>query len=584
MTIKLFAENRSLLTGLFFYLTACGIAQAGTLGMLTYAINGDEVTITDCDEGLATGAVAVPSTIEGKSVTSIGDSAFSFCRSMKSIALPASITGIDNYAFWACSSLDSINIPDSVTSIGLLAFRECTSLTNIEIPVSVASIGDVAFGGCSDLLSIDVVAGNLYYSSIDGVLFNVGKTEILVCPEGKSGAYSIPSGVTRIGEAALYCCSLLTVITIPDSVNTIGHSAFGSCSLLTGITIPDSVNTIGYGAFRSCSLLASITIPDSVTSIGRALFRECSSLSSITLPGGITSIGDAMFMYCSSLTNIVLPSGISSVGGSAFSYCSLLTDIMLPSGVTSIGSSAFKGCSSLTSMMLPSGISSIGDQTFRDCSLLENIALPSGITSIGSSAFSGCSSLAEIEFPSGVASIGDWVFSYCSKLSVASFLGDAPVSFGYNVFKGTVGYFTIYYRVGSTGFTSPTWEGYPAVEIEGSISPSGLWLREHGFDYGESLDQDMNGDGVDLLMAYALNLDPNLDLSGSRPQAEMAEDTMSMTYYAARPGITYTVETSTGFLAWTTVGVTLSDLDPENRCTATVDLTAPHRFLRLRVE
>ncbi|MCK4565314.1 MAG: leucine-rich repeat domain-containing protein [Verrucomicrobia bacterium] len=467
MKMNPFAGSRALLTSLLF-LASCSLVQAGTLGVLTYEIIGDEVTITDCDE-TATGTVAVPATIEGKPVTSIGYRAFGFCRSVKSISLPASITGIDNYAFWACNSLDSIIIPDSVISIGLFAFKDCTSLTNIEIPVSVSSIDNSAFRGCSDLLSIDVVAENLYYSSINGVIFNAGKIEILVCPEGKSGAYSIPAGVTRIGETALYGCSLLTAITIPDSV----------------------------------------------TSIGRASFRKCSSLSSITLPGGITSIADAMFMYCGSLTSIALPSGITSIGVSAFSYCSLL---------------------------------------------------------------------AEIEFPSGVASIHDQAFRHCSKLNVASFLGDAPVSFGNNVFDETAGYFSIYYRVGSTDFTSPIWEGYPAVEIEGSMSPSGLWLLKHGFDYGTSLDQDMNGDGVTLLTAYALNLDPSTDLSGSLPGAEVAADAMGMTYYAASPGITYTVETSADLETWTETGVSVSGLDPQFRSTATVDLTAPHRFLRLRVE
>lgn len=42
----------------------------------------------------------------------------------------------------------SINIPDSVTSIGNGAFSDCKSLLNINIPNGVTSIGDSVFVNC----------------------------------------------------------------------------------------------------------------------------------------------------------------------------------------------------------------------------------------------------------------------------------------------------------------------------------------------------------------------------------------------------------------------------------------------------
>ena len=57
-----------------------------------------------------------------------------------------------------------------------------------------------------------------------------------------------------------------------------------------------------------------------------------------------------------------------------------------------------------------------------------------------------------------------------------------------------------------------------------------------------------------------------------------------MTFSASTPGITYTVLTSTDLANWTAEGVTLLNLDAEGRRTATIDTTAPRRFMRLVVE
>ena len=55
---------------LFISLAAIPL-HAADVSDLTYDASGDTVTITDCDTG-ASGALTIPSTIEGKPVTSIG--------------------------------------------------------------------------------------------------------------------------------------------------------------------------------------------------------------------------------------------------------------------------------------------------------------------------------------------------------------------------------------------------------------------------------------------------------------------------------------------------------------------------------
>lgn len=283
-----------------------------------------------------------------ESVTSIGWSAFYGCSGLTSMVIPGGVTSISNETFYDCSSLTSVTIPVGVTSIGAYAFRNCSSLTSVTIPVSVTSISPYAFRGCSGLTEIIVGAGNTHYVSRDGVLFNVGMTELHIYPEGKPGkSYSIPSSVTSIGDFAFYGCSGLTSVTISENVVSIGGSAFCGCSGLTSMTIPESVTKIGIYAFSECSSLASVTIPESVTQIGVYAFYGCSGMTSVMILADVTSISQDAFYGCSSLTSVSIPKGVTAIGQSAFSHCSGLTSVTIPESVTSIKISAFSDCSAL---------------------------------------------------------------------------------------------------------------------------------------------------------------------------------------------------------------------------------------------
>ena len=178
---------------------------------LKYEVAGDTVTIKDCKE-TASGPLAIPSIYEGKPVNSIGD-----------------------WAFYACTKLTRVTIPDSVTGIGYAAFSKCVRLK-----------------------SIDVGEGNTEYSSEDGVLFDKNKTVLIHFPAGRGGHYTIPDGVTSIGDHAFIQCARLTSVTIPDSVTSIGALAFRDCYGLKSVRIPDSITKIKMGAFSDCSNLTSI--------------------------------------------------------------------------------------------------------------------------------------------------------------------------------------------------------------------------------------------------------------------------------------------------------------------------------------
>ena len=201
------------------------------------------------------------------SVTNIGDSAFSECKSLTSIKIPNSVTNIGNDVFWGCSSLTSINIPNNVTNIGDSAFGCCRSLSNINIPSSVVNINGNPFCNWNGDLHNESKAFIYEHQ----VLFNKDKTT-LIAYRSKEKSYIIPNSVTNIGDNAFWGCSSLTSINIPDSVTNIGDEAFSWCESLTKINIPDGMTHIGDEAFSWCENIPSKIQSDIIKRFGKKVF------------------------------------------------------------------------------------------------------------------------------------------------------------------------------------------------------------------------------------------------------------------------------------------------------------------------
>lgn len=163
-------------------------------------------------------------------LTKIENRVFSGCTSLKEIAIPDGVTEIDYSAFSGCTSLQEITIPDSVTTVYDTAFSNCTSLESITIGSGVENLGNGWIDSCRRLANIIVSPENKTYSSVDGVLFNKDKSELLAYPIGnKRSSYTIPDGVTKIDQKAFYGCRYIETLTIPASVKEIEDSALGNC-------------------------------------------------------------------------------------------------------------------------------------------------------------------------------------------------------------------------------------------------------------------------------------------------------------------------------------------------------------------
>ena len=331
-----------------------------TVGNLTYTFYNEAklASVTDASSSLS-GALEIPSVVKSgensykvysigdeafyycnrltsitipEGVTSIGNSAFRNCLNLTSITIPEGVTAIGERAFEDCYDLTSITIPEGVTSIGNSAFYDCSSLTSITLPSTLTSIGDYAFSGCDNLAAF-YGEGNGYYTIDDNraLLVDGEKTLFAYAIGNTATSYTIPVGVTSIGEQAFYDCSSLTSIKILEGVTTIRNSAFERCSSLTLVSLPSTLVSIGNYAFRYCYNLTSITIPEGVTLIGDEAFYDCSSLASITINGDILSLGTEVFFTCSELTSLTLGAEVKSLPSNLFAFSNLsnLTEIFV---------------------------------------------------------------------------------------------------------------------------------------------------------------------------------------------------------------------------------------------------------------
>ena len=321
----------------------------------------------------------------------------------------AGVAIIGDRAFFFCNSLTGVTLPVGVAVIGDEAFSDCRSLTDMTIPESVVSIGKGTFASCGGLTNISVSAGNTAYKSVGGVLFNKAGRLLAAYPTGKAGAYSVPDGVTAIGDGAFTGCGGLIDVAFPTSVTGIGGRAFNNCGGLTDVTFPLGLVSIGSEAFAYCRGLTGVTIPASVTAVGvgafGGAFSWCANLTDISVAEGNAAycdIGGVLFDK-SGTTLLQYPAGRSG----AYS---------VPSGVTNIGSYAFMHCT-MTGVTFPDSLTGIGLAAFGDCRNLETVALPDGLRSIGEWAFGSCHGLKDVRIPEGVIHIGSGAFSRCTSLT-----------------------------------------------------------------------------------------------------------------------------------------------------------------------
>lgn len=194
----------------------------------------------------------------------IGANIFAEDTALTSVELPSTLVTISDYAFSGCTKLSTINstvkgtydLPASVNSIGDYAFQNNYCLATMKIPAETDHINisawsielqytqdDIDKGKFNLLQKFIVDSNNPNYASVDGVLFNKDKTELLRYPCRKSGStYTVPSTVKTLGNSCFSSNDLVKKVIIPSSVETIKSYSFNYCGNLTMLDFSQNMN------------------------------------------------------------------------------------------------------------------------------------------------------------------------------------------------------------------------------------------------------------------------------------------------------------------------------------------------------
>ncbi|MGN1167655.1 MAG: leucine-rich repeat protein [Lachnospiraceae bacterium] len=207
---------------------------------------------------------------------------------------------------------NDVTIPDSlggcsVINISAGAFGNimAAEVKNLTLSKAVKTVEPRALTGTLYTIeNIYVVDDNPYLSAQDNVLYDKGKTKLLLVAKGVT-EINIPSTVKTIGARA-FSTYFPTVTTLPDgtesvyelvipgNVTTLEENAF-SGSGVKKITLENGLQKIGSWAFSGCDSLESVDIPNSVTQIGDEAFARCKKLQYVTIGENVKTIGEKIF-------------------------------------------------------------------------------------------------------------------------------------------------------------------------------------------------------------------------------------------------------------------------------------------------
>ena len=245
----------------------------------------------------------------------IGSYAFYRCYSMMHVSIPSTVRSINTSSFQWNTSLQAVVIPEGVTSLGTSTFEGCYGLRFVSTPKSLTSLGQKCFSQCYSVIALTFSNS---MTSVDQKCFaDTPSCDLLQTP-GVTGAlptefcarnrtmmdFTIPEGVTEIGQDAFTYCYGIMHVSVPTTLRTTKSNAFSYCQALKTIEFPDEFTTMGDSTFESCSALQEFKIPSSMTTIPMKAFNACASLSYIVIPSGITSIGSSAFAGCYGLAYI----------------------------------------------------------------------------------------------------------------------------------------------------------------------------------------------------------------------------------------------------------------------------------------
>lgn len=424
------------------------------------SITIDEDFLRNCSE-LTT--LRIPASIE-----EIHEEAFSGCENLRNIFVAPSNQffttrdgilydkAVAELIFVPRNFTGTLAMPNSVERVRKNALNDCSGIETLVLSDALKELP--FFSGC-DLLTAFSCNNNSVYSTVDGLLYNTEKTELLRCPSCREETFVVPPFVKRIGSNAFHGCNKINHVLLPNSLLSIGESAFWHCSSISEITIPKSVCEIAGNAFSksvskinvsgdnekyytdgtilydrtnssivfACrNIKGEIRIPEGTSIIDVYAFYDCEQITSVVFPTSLKEIKDGAFMGCENLESVLFNDSLVSLGELSFGYCNKLKTINLSKSLTTINKDVFAGCDiecitipstlhgivnldqweKLKIVILERGFETISKDFFKGCKTVTDVTIPASVRLVEANSFDDCKSLRNIHYE---GSLKEWL-------------------------------------------------------------------------------------------------------------------------------------------------------------------------------
>ena len=183
-------------------------------------------TITSIGQNAFKDCAKLSSVTVPASVTSMGQYAFQNCTSLTTASVLANVAMLPIYTFDGCTSLKTVTMDgSSITTIGERAFNGCSQLVDITLPSGLTTLGQYAFNDCVSLSLISLPAtlttlGNGVFDGCTGLI-----------------SLEIPEGVSELPQSVFSGCTGMQSLYLPSTITTINYSAFYNLNSLIDLHI-----------------------------------------------------------------------------------------------------------------------------------------------------------------------------------------------------------------------------------------------------------------------------------------------------------------------------------------------------------
>lgn len=370
--------------------------------------------------------VNIPSKIDGKSVSEIGEEAFSLHDEIQEAVIPDSVISIGNAVFEDCRNLKKVVLSKNLSVIPVRAFYG-TNISKIVIPDHIVELQKESFsrtvnysgpnGHYAYIASLEVIE---IPKSVKKIALNLSDTTVLYHGSKKDWK-KIDFDKSAVADSVFYSSKGValskTSLCLKEG-ETIRLKAYSVDGTLIWQSSNKNVATVSGGkikAVKAGATTVTVETRDGKRAACRVRIKINPKKGNRYTVGKykykITGSSTVAFagLKSSKTTKVTIPKTVK-IGGKTFKVTSVaknalkkqkkVTSITIGANVTSIGTSAFEGCSKLSVVTVGTGVTKIGANAFKNCGKLKSVTIKSTkLKSVGKNAFKGIKANAKIKVP-----------------------------------------------------------------------------------------------------------------------------------------------------------------------------------------